>query len=1402
MKIKNLIISFVIFIFCLINNSFAKTLPPGTGTQADVPSNVLILLDKSGSMGWRMSSAQSVNYPMQSTTDSSGNIFVSQYYTYGIKKFTYADKKIDTSWGDGGVHKGRTNSSQCRVYYNYGGVKIQNGIIYVPSYYDRKIRMIRQSDGACLGSINIGQYIRGFDIHTISGTAHLFALHSGGVYTRNLSNNVSKTCPHGNNSYLRNTFAAAASGNYLYTYQSSRISRFELVASGNNYCPQTSGYKTTSRSLGSVYGMTAHPTNAGELYLLSYSNSKLYKVTVASNGTSHTLNWTKGTRKYNGTSSAANLYFYYPLGVHYDDTNNRLIISGYNSKTVEILDNNGDWIKSIGGAATTRMKAAQDAIKSIVTDSDLTSGVNFGFGIWSSGSAGFSSWSGNTITGTARPCTNYNCLKVQITKDGAARINQIISSVSAGGGTDADAFMKIAQQYYNSSASPVDTSSPCQQTYVIVIGDGDWYNHSQAVARAKTLLGKGIKTFAVAFGTGISSSGLRNFNALAVAGGTKQAIISTTGASLKTELKSTLSQIIASKLSFSAPAITATLNSSGSLYQAQFDYAQGQEWSGTIKRTKISTKGIIDTKDSGNWSAIEKLPSPKNRKIWSTIKAVDYKTAKYNNFVDTNYLEIDNLFTITGEEGGDYHRQSDNADGSVNNKRCRNTSGVVDGLVDEAKGLINFVRGEDYFDYDVDCNLTETRTKPMGDIYHSQLVVVGKPSAETSFTSTNQEAYWRNIKSYTTFAEAQSSRKEVLYAGSNSGILHAIDGLTGVEIWGFVPPFVAARMPGIINPKLNNINPDKGGSNAIYGVDGSPVQHDIFFKSPHDNSSRWHTIIFVPYGRGGSGFSILDVTDPNRPEHLVSIYNDLAQNKVFRMDHASNLYTYDYVGSQFTLSETTEAVRAGDNFSGNKDGVDLACNSSTTSSCHIGNTWTLPIQGITKADVAVFENGIDITNLVTVSTSQSGDTEFQFKSGGSNKNLTFDACETQAGWPSGRACANPKNNSAIGFNIKPGAKGTGTQDKNWDYSMLGETWSEPRMFRMPNKGAGDTDILDDINVAVMGAGFGTQFSGTGNALLVINLQDGTNFGKLELVVPIEDTASSDIVNSIPASVSLVTADTGRGIEFSGGLVYASDLEGKITKINLTNLETDINTGKDLTFDPTKAISPGDTVDTTTLFKAGATKANGRYMYYPMDLAIGKTTNNLWLFAGTGDSQRLNDQSSGIDNLLIGIQDPDYPNYGEVADPTNADDISDCKDTTNDKTGKQCPTSNNRGWYIKLANKAKATAEPTVNNGLVYFPTYTPSASANKCDLGKAYICVTDDECGTNNSSKLNQNASSADQCAYVGKGVLSKIVFFAGKYFANISGKSSTGNPAADLVSADAIPGEAQTYRKSWIEKF
>ena len=156
----------------------------------------------------------------------------------------------------------------------------------------------------------------------------------------------------------------------------------------------------------------------------------------------------------------------------------------------------------------------------------------------------------------------------------------------------------------------------------------------------------------------------------------------------------------------------------------------------------------------------------------------------------------------------------------------------------------------------------------------------------------------------------------------------------------------------------------------------------------------------------------------------------------------------------------------------------------------------------------------------------------------------------------------------------------------------------------------------------MGGGFGTQFEGVGSNLTLINLEDFSNPGSLYKRIPIEDTAASDIVNSVPSSVVLVTPDTSVGLNYSGGLVYVSDLEGKITKVNLTNMSDD-NSGNTIKI-----------FDTTTLFNAGSSKANGRYMYHAMDATIGQTTNSMWLFAGTGDYERINDTTSGVQNLSL------------------------------------------------------------------------------------------------------------------------------------------------------------------------
>ena len=73
MKLKIFIIHLILSVIFFTNNSFSKHYP-GSGI-ADVPSNVLILLDKSGSMGARMISGGGMMYNYDNATDGSG-IFI------------------------------------------------------------------------------------------------------------------------------------------------------------------------------------------------------------------------------------------------------------------------------------------------------------------------------------------------------------------------------------------------------------------------------------------------------------------------------------------------------------------------------------------------------------------------------------------------------------------------------------------------------------------------------------------------------------------------------------------------------------------------------------------------------------------------------------------------------------------------------------------------------------------------------------------------------------------------------------------------------------------------------------------------------------------------------------------------------------------------------------------------------------------------------------------------------------------------------------------------------------------------------------------------------------------------------------------------------------------------------
>src|SRR5210317_2304454 len=75
----------IIFSF-LATVANSKNPPPGTGT-ADVPANILIMLDDSGSMNARVRSSSALYYPTQVQTDSNGNMYILDYSYTRISKY-------------------------------------------------------------------------------------------------------------------------------------------------------------------------------------------------------------------------------------------------------------------------------------------------------------------------------------------------------------------------------------------------------------------------------------------------------------------------------------------------------------------------------------------------------------------------------------------------------------------------------------------------------------------------------------------------------------------------------------------------------------------------------------------------------------------------------------------------------------------------------------------------------------------------------------------------------------------------------------------------------------------------------------------------------------------------------------------------------------------------------------------------------------------------------------------------------------------------------------------------------------------------------------------------------------------------------------------------------------------
>jgi type IV pilus assembly protein PilY1 len=771
-------------IILFANGAGAKSPPPGSGT-ADVPANILLMLDTSGSMGEYITSGDS-RYPVDVAFGNSGKIYVAKYYDE-VEIYSSAAEYI-SAFGDFGTANGKFDNT-------YAIDVDSSGNVYVADQNNGRVQKFDEN-GTYIAKYTLQSGTDAYGV-ALDSSNNVYAVNSSGVVekfsnagTRLLTFNVSNA---------RHIAIDSSDRIWVTRNSSKRIQRYN-----------TSG--TLQQTITTSYNPFGIETDStGAFYVSDSSGHKVYKYN--SSGSQ--------TNVWGSSSGSTSTRFNSPqgIGVKPDDT---AWVADYNNHRIK--QPSGTLLIDDGNQRT-RLDVMKSVIKTIVSDSNLTSGANFGLMTWNSSAT----------------------MRVNVSDTGASDIYSMIDSLTDGGGTVLDSAMNLASSYFLGTTSPRNASASCQQNILIVISDGYWTDTTASTTAQSLYNNQGIKTFAIGFTT--TDNG--NYTDVSVAGGSypDSPLFADNEQSMLDVLSAYIRQILSTQLTFTVPTIVPAVSGSDSILQSTFLFKENHQWKGHLYKYSLNTDGTIGSLlwDAGSLLN-QKLAASRN--IWTVGTGITQTT---NNFTTTNRTR---LKTLLEENAG---------------------TGYTD---DEIDSLINFTRGVDSYseyptgeDDEGDTLLTGERWK-LADIYHSRAVVVGAPSAYTSDeANSNSEAYYRYQNNYAGFkqstlcGEVCTGRDEVVYVGSNSGMLHAFNSSTGEELWSFIPPSVL--------PYLRNaISTTSGRSVSIYGVDGSPIVKDIYY------GGAWRTILIAGLRQGANSYFALDVTDPYNPTHLFTIANNTVRSKV------------------------------------------------------------------------------------------------------------------------------------------------------------------------------------------------------------------------------------------------------------------------------------------------------------------------------------------------------------------------------------------------------------------------------------------------------------------------------------------------------------------------------------------
>jgi type IV pilus assembly protein PilY1 len=393
----------------------------------------------------------------------------------------------------------------------------------------------------------------------------------------------------------------------------------------------------------------------------------------------------------------------------------------------------------------------------------------------------------------------------------------------------------------------------CQTAYIIYVTDGDPTNDTDADSTTKIrslsglsscdgssclddlagwmhnndvyggLSGKQtVNTYTIGFGGGISAAGLALLQQAASKGGGTY-YTADNADQLSSSLQGAITEILAATASFTAPSLSVNafnkLYNRDDVYFALFKPSSSMAWDGNIKRFKLCNTSDTtaygcafgEVIDSNNAVAIDGQTSRiKDTALsyWSTTAdGAEVSKGGAGAKITDDAKVPRTLHTYRGSYSG----LSSSSPATPVSIVATSGNSVYDAVVTDptilgmpatatsadVTKLINWMRGQDTYDEDVDSNTTETRSWNFADPLHSRPVAVTYGAENDAFG--NPDPNKAIIK---------------LFVGTNDGMVRIINNSTGLEEWAFMPKEMLNKQYALAQ--------DADGDH-IYGLDDSPA---------------------------------------------------------------------------------------------------------------------------------------------------------------------------------------------------------------------------------------------------------------------------------------------------------------------------------------------------------------------------------------------------------------------------------------------------------------------------------------------------------------------------------------------------------------------------------------------------